>query len=1359
MKAVLLVLACLFASFSPLDCNQPGLIPEGDLLVLTVATQETDGFRRFLRSAKHFNYTIKVLGRGETWKGGDYMSPPGGGQKVRLLKSALEDIKEENKVILFVDSYDVIFSSGPKELLKKFQQAKHKVVFSAETLIWPDRFIGYAPNLKQMVSDWSGADSDSDQLYFTKIYINPEKRKSINITLDSKCRLFQNLHGALDEVVLKFEDGRVRARNVFYDTLPVIIHGNGPTKLQINYLGNYIPNLWTFESGCTICNENLRPLSGLQEPHHEPHVHTFLEYHESEYQGVKMIGPEEDIDPVTSRNIAFDMCRDDIDCEYFFSIDVDVVLKNEDTLKILIELNKPFIAPMMTKPGRLWTNFWGALSADGYYARSEDYVDIAQARRMGLWNVPYVSNIFLIKADTLRTDLKDPDLFESATLDPDMAFCSKIRNKGVFMFVTNMHTFGRVLSTENYQTNHLHNDLWQIFENPVPCPDVYWFPVFTDVACKHFIEEMENFGQWSGGGNVDNRIQGGYENVPTIDIHMNQVGYEKEWHKFLLDYVAPITEKMFPGYYTRAQFDLAFVVRYKPDEQPALRPHHDASTFTVNIALNQVGIDFMGGGCRFLSEMSLVFPRPNTSVIGKKDKRLMAEVNASPLKHFVTAKKKINGIFEQLGAYIKESSAFLEETHSNEELDPVTTEEQVAEVRGYLSKVAGIGEVLSRRHMKVVFFGRTSNGKSSVINAMLWDKVLPSGIGHTTNCFLRVEGTDGNEAFLLTEGSDERKSVKTVNQLAHALHQDEDLDAGSLVCVMWPKAKCALLRDDLVLVDSPGIDVTTELDSWIDKFCLDADVFVLVANSESTLMQTEKSFFHKVNERLSSPNIFILNNRWDASANEPEYMEEVRRQHMDRCTSFLVDELRVVDRAQASDRIFFVSAKEVLQARVQKAQGMPEAGGALAEGFQARMFEFQNFERRFEECISQSAVKTKFEQHTMRAKQISEALRLIMDSVHVSAQEQRIHCLEMKEEREDRLEFIDKQLDLLTQDCKSKIKKITEEVEKQVSNAMAEEIRRLAVLVDDFNLDFHPSQVVLKVYKNELHKHIEEGLGRNMSERCSSAITAALQTTQTEMIDGLKPLLPIGIREQVDKMVPRQCFALSYDLNCDKLCSDFQEDISFHFSLGWTMLVNRFLGPKNTRRALMGYNDQVPRPLAITPVSTSMPPFPQGSMTQEELMVSMVTGLASLTSRTSMGIIVVGGVIWKAVGWRLIALSVGLYGLLYVYERLTWTTRAKERAFKRQFVDYASEKLQLIVSYTGSNCSHQVQQELASTFSQLCQQVDVTRQQLEDEIRDLNSKIEQLDTLQSKAKLLRNKAGWLDSELNMFIQQYLQQGR
>lgn len=73
--------------------------------------------------------------------------------------------------------------------------------------------------------------------------------------------------------------------------------------------------------------------------------------------------------------------------------------------------------------------------------------------------------------------------------------------------------------------------------------------------------------------------------------------------------------------------------------------------------------------------------------------------------------------------------------------------------------MAGIREVLSRDHMKVAFFGRTSNGKSSVINAMLREKILPSGIGHTTNCFCQVEGIDGKEAYLVKEDSDEKLNV------------------------------------------------------------------------------------------------------------------------------------------------------------------------------------------------------------------------------------------------------------------------------------------------------------------------------------------------------------------------------------------------------------------------------------------------------------------------------------------------------------------------------------------------------------------------------------------------------------------------
>uniref|UniRef100_A0A8C7B6F0 Procollagen-lysine,2-oxoglutarate 5-dioxygenase 1 n=1 Tax=Neovison vison TaxID=452646 RepID=A0A8C7B6F0_NEOVI len=656
-----------------LQCRSPRpSLSLDNLLVLTVATRETEGFRRFKRSGQFFNYKIQALGLGEDWSG-EKGSSAGGGLKVRLLKKALEKhADKENLVILFTDSYDVVFASGPRELLKKFRQARSQVVFSAEELIYPDRrleakypavsdgkrflgsggFIGYAPNLSKLVAEWEGQDSDSDQLFYTKIFLDPEKRERINITLDHRCRIFQNLDGALDEVVLKFEMGHVRARNLAYDTLPVLIHGNGPTKLQLNYLGNYIPRFWTFETGCAVCDENLRSLRGIgdealptvlvgvfiEQPTpflslffqrllrlHYPRKQMRLFIHNHVSTRLRgSLGPwRPSPSPADSGSpTRRDLCRQDRSCTYYFSVDADVALTEPKTLRLLIEQNKNVIAPLMTRHGRLWSNFWGALSADGYYARSEDYVDIVQGRRVGVWNVPYISNIYLIKGSALRAELQQTDLFHHRKLDPDMAFCANIRQQDVFMFLTNRHTFGHLLSLDNYQTTHLHNDLWEVFSNPedwkekyihenytkalagklveTPCPDVYWFPIFTEAACDELVEEMEHYGQWSLGDNKDNRIQGGYENVPTIDIHMNQINFEREWHKFLVEYIAPMTEKLYPGYYTRAQFDLAFVVRYKPDEQPSLMPHHDASTFTINIALNRVGVDYEGGGCRFL---------------------------------------------------------------------------------------------------------------------------------------------------------------------------------------------------------------------------------------------------------------------------------------------------------------------------------------------------------------------------------------------------------------------------------------------------------------------------------------------------------------------------------------------------------------------------------------------------------------------------------------------------------------------------------------------------------------------------------------------------------------------------------------
>lgn len=68
--------------------------------------------------------------------------------------------------------------------------------------------------------------------------------------------------------------------------------------------------------------------------------------------------------------------------------------------------------------------------------------------------------------------------------------------------------------------------------------------------------------------------------------------------------------------------------------------------------------------------------------------------------------------------------------------------------------------------------------------------------------------------------------------------------------------------------------------------------------------------------------------------------------------------------------------------------------------------------------------------------------------------------------------------------------------------------------------------------------------------------------------ESMLPLLPSKVQNQINMLVPSRKFDLSYDLNCASLCNDFQENIEFQFSLGWTALVHRFLGSANAQRAL-----------------------------------------------------------------------------------------------------------------------------------------------------------------------------------------------
>ncbi|EJD75866.1 procollagen-lysine,2-oxoglutarate 5-dioxygenase [Loa loa] len=658
------------------------------LLVVTVATEETDGLRRLKRTAHTNHFRLEVFGMGEEWRGGNTRVEQGGGQKIRILRKSLGKYKDrDDLIILFVDAYDVILLGNEEQILRKFFTFFNgfRVVFSSEPFCWPNRnlapkyplvnfghrylnsgvFMGFAPEIWSLISYRDVEDNDDDQLYYTRLYLDKQIRLSLKMTLDSMTVLFQNLNGASNDVKLEMSgerSGMYFIYNFIYNTHPLVIHGNGPSKLYLNHLGNYIDPLRIATSktqSITMDFEKIelpklflsiiisKPIPFIREffgnikklAYTDEKIDLFV-YCNQKFLTKEVSDFVEDVKK-RYRSLLYDDSTEMEEREarsfslkqslalgddYLIMVDGDVHLNNSEALLFMVHTMKEkepeILAPLIRQPHKLFTNFWGAISSNGYYARSENYLDIIDHKEVGIWNVPFIGSILIIAKEKL-TSLSRAYHYDEK-LDPDMSFCSFARDKGHFLYLDNSHHYGFLVVSENVESSKVHPEMYEIFNNkelwekryihpnyftalngstPIPeiCQDVYDFPLMSERFCAELIEECEYYGKWSDGKHKDERLVGGYENVPTRDIHMKQIDFERHWLYMLDEYVRPIQEKLFIGYYKQpVESVMMFVVRYKPEEQASLRPHHDASTYSIDIALNKRGVDYEGGGVRFL---------------------------------------------------------------------------------------------------------------------------------------------------------------------------------------------------------------------------------------------------------------------------------------------------------------------------------------------------------------------------------------------------------------------------------------------------------------------------------------------------------------------------------------------------------------------------------------------------------------------------------------------------------------------------------------------------------------------------------------------------------------------------------------
>ena len=138
-------------------------------------------------------------------------------------------------------------------------------------------------------------------------------------------------------------------------------------------------------------------------------------------------------------------------------------LDNPDVIRDLLIYNRPFIAPVVSKHNSMRSNFWGALASNGFYARSDDYIDIVTRKVFGMWNVPYVGGGYLIHKNLFNK----LDFFYNTNVDPDMSLSEKMRDSGVFMYVTNEKEYGHLVDDSEFDPTRTHPDLYML---PISSP-------------------------------------------------------------------------------------------------------------------------------------------------------------------------------------------------------------------------------------------------------------------------------------------------------------------------------------------------------------------------------------------------------------------------------------------------------------------------------------------------------------------------------------------------------------------------------------------------------------------------------------------------------------------------------------------------------------------------------------------------------------------------------------------------------------------------------------------------------------------------------------------------------------------------
>lgn len=254
---------------------------------------------------------------------------------------------------------------------------------------------------------------------------------------------------------------------------------------------------------------------------------------------------------------------------------------------------------------------------------------------------------------------------------------------------------------------------------------------------------------------------------------------------------------------------------------------------------------------------------------------------------------------------------------------------------------------------RTLFMGTFKNGKSTTINAILGDEMLPAKATAATAVISQVSyGTDKNHVRVFRTGRNDPEvlTLQAFFQQYQLTEEDEkiiestgELDRFADIEYVEMQSDLPLFKDGVQFIDSPGLEEASARTKTTDNFVPKANAIIFLLDATKLFSEKEKTYV-KVHFEYADTvprNVFFLVNRFN-QLNTTQDQELVRKSAAAHLKPVFTDDNGNFDTVLMGKRVFFINAYKALQER--KAGRVPYDTGMLE--FQAALEEFLTSEDR-----------------------------------------------------------------------------------------------------------------------------------------------------------------------------------------------------------------------------------------------------------------------------------------------------------------------------------------------------------------------------------------------------------------------------